>query len=416
MIWSPSTGSPSAVTARHRSASPSWAMPRSAPCSTTAARSPFFTYPHLLPALIRYVNNHPSLSYWFAGECVGSASQSPRPDEGVRERWEELAVTVDWLEHLADLGELGPDRLWQALAPVLVDASGNTHRAELNVEKLWNPYLAGRGRLGLVELRAFRMPTRPGMLAAAAALLRAIVARLVVAPYREPFVDWSEDLHHTWALPHLLAQDLRHVLGDLDEHGLGLTAGLRSALDGWRDPGILCHLGDATLTISRAVEFWPLLGDTASQEQATSRLVDASIERWQLALARADREWLVVQDRAVELADGTYGPHGHPDHRVVGVRRRAWVPSPGLHPGMPAQDPLVIEWGHGGQHQRITLDGWKPGGGAYDGLPVDADDAARRRAERIRVETFAVPLPRPARAMRADHAYTIDLRRLARER
>jgi uncharacterized protein (DUF2126 family) len=236
--------------------------------------SPFIRYPHVLPALVRYVNNHPSLSYWFANECVGSASQGPRPDEGARERWDELAVTLGWLEHLADRGELGPDQLQAALSPLLVDSAGNSHRAELNVEKLWSPHIPAHGprhgKMGVVELRAIRMPERPSMLAALAALFRSIVARLIVSHYRAPLVDWHEDLHDRFALPAALQRDLRMVLGDLDEHGLGLPAHLRRELEAFRTPGITCRLGDATLTLRPALEFWPLVGDVASQERATA--------------------------------------------------------------------------------------------------------------------------------------------------
>jgi uncharacterized protein (DUF2126 family) len=130
--------------------------------------SPFIRYPHVLPALIRYLNNHPSLSYWFANECVGSSSQGPRPDEGTPERWDELGVALGWLEGLADRGVLPPERLWLGLAPLLVDSAGNSHRAELNIEKLWNPHIAAHGTrhgcMGLAELRAVRMPERPTML------------------------------------------------------------------------------------------------------------------------------------------------------------------------------------------------------------------------------------------------------------
>nr|MBA3538750.1 transglutaminase family protein [Deltaproteobacteria bacterium] len=173
--------------------------------------SPFVRYPHVLPALVRYLNNHPSLSYWFASECVGSASQGPRPDEGTREHHDELAVTLAYLERLADQGELPPEQLWLALAPLLVDTAGNSHRAELNVEKLWNPHVVPHGtrhgKMGVVELRAVRMPERPTMLAALAVLFRSIVARLVVSHYREPLVDWHDELHDRFALPAALALD-----------------------------------------------------------------------------------------------------------------------------------------------------------------------------------------------------------------
>jgi uncharacterized protein (DUF2126 family) len=365
-------------------------------------RSPFFQHPDVLLGLVRYLNNHPSLSYWFANECVGSASQAPRADEGVRERYDELAVTLDWCDRLAARGALDRDTLWNALAPLLVDASGNSHRAEVNVEKLWSPHGA-RGRLGVVELRAFRMPPRPSMLAAAAALVRAIVARLASHTYKEELIDWHDDLHDRWALPLALDDDLRHVLGDLDEHGLGLTNALRAELAAWRDPGITCRLGGATLSIARAVEFWPLVGDVASQELRAARVVDASSERLQLAITGGELDWLVVDGRRAHLLE----LHGA---RVVAIKRRAWVPAPGLHPGLPATDPIVIEWGAGGAHQRVELYGWRPGGGAYDGLPADATAAAERRAERVRVITSDGPLPRP-RAPHAAQGYTIDLRR-----
>ena len=211
----------------------------------TPADSPFLRKPELLASLLLYWHNHPSLSYWFAGECVGAASHGPRPDEGARERYDELAVTLAWLEALADRGELDPARLGAALGPLLVDASGNAHRAELNVEKLWNPGLTAHGprhgQMGLVELRAIRMPERPALLAALAVLLRAIVARLVVGGYRAPLIDWHDELHDRFALPAALALDLRHVLGDLDAHGLGVPAQLRGLLDAWRPPGIACR-------------------------------------------------------------------------------------------------------------------------------------------------------------------------------
>jgi uncharacterized protein (DUF2126 family) len=349
--------------------------------------SPFVRYPGVLPALIRYVNNHPSLSYWFAGECCGSASQGPRPDEGARERFDELAVTLSWLEQLADRGELAPEQLWHALGPLLVDGSGNSHRAELNVEKLWNPHVGvhgpRHGKMGVVELRAIRMPERPTMLAALAALLRAIVTRLAVADYREPLVDWHEELHDRFALPAALSRDLRHVLGDLDHHGVGLPAQLRIELDAWRAPGITCRLGDAMLEIRLALEFWPLVGDVASQEHATSRLVDASTQRWELSLDGAGPDAIAIAGKWATLrplGDGV---------RAIGVRRRIYQPSPGFHPGLPVQDPLVIEWAHGGHAQRIELWAWTPTGGAYSGLPADDTDALARRNERIQITNLA---------------------------
>jgi uncharacterized protein (DUF2126 family) len=374
----------------------------------TPASSPFVRYPHVLPALIRYFNNHPSLSFWFANECVGSASQGPRPDEGTPERWDELGVTLDWLERLADQGELLPDQMWSALGPLLVDCSGNAHRAELNVEKLWNPHIAPHGtrhgRMGIVELRAVRMPERPTMLAALAVLVRSIVARLVVAHYRAPLVDWHDELHDRFALPAALSRDLRMVLGDLDEHGLGVPAQLRRELEAWRKPGITCRLGDATLTLRPALEFWPLVGDVASQERSTARIVDASTQRWELAFDGAGPECIAVAGKWAHLrsiGDGV---------RAVGVRRRVFQPTPGLHPGLPAMDPLVIEWSWANRTQRIELWAWKPTGGPYPALPRDATEALARRTERVCVTTSDGETASATGHWTEGKPFTIDLR------
>ena len=377
--------------------------------------SPFVRYPHVLPALIRYVNNHPSLSYWFANECVGSASQGPRPDEGARERWDELAVTLGWLEQLADRGELPPEQLWLALGSLLVDSSGNAHRAELNVEKLWNPHIPAHGprhgRMGIVELRAIRMPERPAMLTALAVLLRSIVARLAVSDYREPLVDWHDELHDRFALPAALSRDLRLVLGDLDEHGLGIPAQLRPELEAWRPPGITCRLGDALLTVRPALEFWPLVGDVASQERAGARIVDASTQRWEISIDGPG------PDRVAVSAGGSAPRPPRWAHlhalgdgvRAVGVRRRIYAPMVGFHPRLPATDPLVIEWAWAGRSQRIELWAWKPDGGAYPGLPTDDAEAVARRQERIAVTTRDGDIT--AAAHWPEHRpFTIDLR------
>jgi uncharacterized protein (DUF2126 family) len=377
--------------------------------------SPFIRYPHVLPALIRYVNNHPSLSYWFANECVGSASQGPRPDEGARERWDELGVTLGWLERLADRGDLPPDQLWLALGSLLVDSSGNSHRAELNVEKLWNPHIPvhgpRHGRMGIVELRAIRMPERPMMLVALGVLLRSIVARLAVSHYREPLVDWHDELHDRFALPVALSRDLRLVLGDLDDHGVGVPAMLRAELEAWRPPGITCRLGDAVMTLRPALEFWPLVGDVASQERSGARIVDASTQRWEISFDGPGPDRVLVGaggDPAQPPRWATLRSLG--DHvRAVGVRRRIYQPMVGFHPRMPANDPLIVEWSWAGRSQRVDLWAWRPGGGAYAGLPTDDAEAVARRQERIAVITRDGELTGGQRWPQ-HQPFTIDLR------
>jgi uncharacterized protein (DUF2126 family) len=286
----------------------------------TVGTSPFVRYPHVVPALVRYLNNHPALSYWFAGEHVGALSRGPRPDEGSRELFDELGVALGWLEQLADHGELGAEATQRALGPLLGD------RAELRITKLHD---------GVLELPALRMPDSPGMLAALAALFRSIVARLVVAHYREPLVDWHDELHHRFALPTALQHDLRLVLGDLDEHGLGLPAQLRHELEAWRPAPLTCRLGDARLELRPALEFWPLVDERSATQ------------RWELAIPGYGPDRVVVAGRWAQLHDLGDGT------KVIGVRRR--VAEAGLHAGMPIVDPLVIEWECDGRAQRVLL-------------------------------------------------------------
>ena len=371
--------------------------------------SPFFRHPHLLPGLLRYLNRHPSLSYWFATECVGSSSQGPRPDEGVRERFEELTTA---LTGLGRAGSVPPEDLWRALAPLLVDCSGNSHRAELNVEKLWNPYLPGRGCQGLVELRSFRMESAPERMAAVGALLRSLAARLVGSPYEEPLVDWSSDLHDRFALPAILEDDLRDVLADLEAHGVGLGPALvRHVLAPPAPIGRVAQ-GEATLALTPALEYWPLVGDVASEERRGARLLDASTQRLQVTVeAPAGEEpgQVAVNGWALGLRPLT---SPGPGRWVAGVRYRGFVPEPGLHPGLPATGPLSITWVRGAGAAEIVLHRWIPGGGIYDGLPADAAEAARRREERVLVRPLspaaARAAPRPAQAR---SAFTLDLRR-----
>ena len=378
----------------------------------TPETSPFFLHPWLLPALLRYLQRHPALSYAFAGECVGSASQGPRPDEGVRERFEELAVSLDRLESRGR--SVTPDELWEALAPLLVDASGNTHRAEVNVEKLWNPGLGTRGRAGLVELRSLRMPRTPRQLVAIAALFRGICARLVSSPSVGPLREWGAALHEQWALPFFLERDLDEVLEDLALHGVPLGPIVTAALRDREPPIWTATAPGALLEVRPALEFWPLLGDVASQETMPVRMVDPSTRRLEIRLTLEPgvprgrvgaRGW----EAPLELAS-----HGTDrDVLLAVVRYRAFRPSPGLHPGLGAEDPLELTWEHRGTRTGVRLHAWKPDGGPYADLPRDADDAARRRRARVvPLDESASPSLRPAPPIATMHP-TLDLRRLS---
>jgi uncharacterized protein (DUF2126 family) len=378
----------------------------------TPERSPFFLKPRVLPSLVRYLNHHPSLSYAFATECVGSASQGPRTDEGVRERFEELQVTLDRLAARGD--GVGPEELWGALAPLLVDSAGNSHRAEVNVEKLWNPHFGPRGKLGLVELRSLRMARDLERMVALGALYRSVVARLAVEPWEEPLVEWGAQLHDRFAMPHFLAEDLVEVLADLEEHGVGLPARLAAAVARQEPPLVEEELKGAGLAVRPALEFWPLMGDVASQERAGARLFDPSTQRIQVELrVRSGELRGRVSAGGWEVPLQRVGAQDGREVYVGAVRYRAWVPNPGLHPGLQPHDPLELWWERGGEALCVALHGWIPGGGVYPGVPVDAEEARRRRAERVVVRR-GVQAPAVKRApARGEQNLTLDLRRLA---
>jgi uncharacterized protein (DUF2126 family) len=371
----------------------------------TAEDSPFFRRPQLLPRLVRYLNRHPSLSYAFAPDCTGSAGQGPRADEGVRERFEELPVALELLSARGDRAT--PDELWSALAPLLVDSAGNSHRAELNVEKLWNPWHEERGRLGLVELRALRMPATPERLVAIAALFRAVAARLAVSRYEEPLVDWGAQLHERFGLPWFQRRDLEWVLDDLDAHGLGPGPTLRAELLRAPEPIATVELDGARLEIAPALAFWPLFGDVASQERSGARLVDASSARVQLSV-RSPAGELPGHVSAAGWRVPLQAAGGDEGVRIGSVLYRTFAPRPGLHPALGPEDPLVVAWERNDRRVRVELHAWIPAGGAYDGLPADDAEARRRRRERVVVST-----PVTAVDVRASGAtgFFLDVRR-----
>lgn len=383
------------------------------------ATSPFFLKPRLLPNIIRYFNRHPALSYFFTPTCVGSSSQSPRPDERFRESFEELKLA---LHLLAQKDDCEPATLWASLAPFLTDTSGNTHRSEINVEKLWNPNLRGRGCLGLVEFRAFRMAPSAEALAARAALFRAVVARLALQQDCDGLIDWGTELHERFALPFYLKQDLLGVLDDLRRAGLALDEAIvelllndsdrilgQADIDGWR------------LSIQRALEFWPLAGDSASQDRGTSRLIDSSTSRVQITLRPLSgnpanlRQWRISTGDwhiPVRFEQDAEGPV-----MIFGLRYRTFMPWRGLHPTLGVQTPveLILRRDGTGQAYRVFIHEWKPEGGGYDGLPADREESKRRRNQRIVVEaaqsTSTVPLRDPPPW--AVSPYGLDLRACA---
>jgi uncharacterized protein (DUF2126 family) len=382
--------------------------------------SPFFRYPHLLPHLVRYFNAHPALSFWFAPPSIGSSSQSPRADEGVSESFRELSLALEQLENHE---YPQPEFIWRSLNPFLVDSSGNPHRSELNIEKLWNPYLPGRGCLGLVEFRAFRMSRSPQCATAIAVLLRSIVAMLSQQDKVPSVVSHGLTLHDKYALPFYLHQDLRAIFKDLQATGLTLPDSLQAIL--LEEP--VRFIGNAAfhgcrIELQQALEFWPLVGDVASQECGGSRLVDASTTRLQVTLVmeptptQAFDGWELYLDgyrvplRLEQCSQGVI--------KITGLRYRNFQPIIGLHPGIAARQSITLVLAHPCMDtaMEITYSEWHPQGLPYPGLPKDIADAGQRRAERFNTRIIAFndvgPPAAPPEAAVTD--YCLDLRRLPR--
>lgn len=358
-------------------------------------QSPFFLHPQLLPRLVCFFSRHPSLSYLFAVDSVGGSSQSPRADEGSVETFGELGLALELLQRAE---RPSPEEIWSTLAPFLVDRFGNSHRAELNIEKLANPHLPGRGCLGLVEFRAFRMADTPERAACLAALLRAIVAHLACSRPPVQLTRWGRELHDRFALPSQLELDLAEVLKELESSGFGLARGITAELQ--RDQRLLAQVplwGDATLELRQAVEFWPLVGDLTAQS-GTSRLVDSSTRRYELRL-RCPRDeaplWRLSVDGYGVPWVSTKDAQG--SALVRAIRCRSFIPNPGLHPTLPAHGPLSALVYRTDQERaaNVALHWWKVDGGAYDGLPQDIAEAKRRTAARCTVEHVAKPPSEP---------------------
>ena len=364
----------------------------------TPQDSPFVKNAMLLPKLVRFLNRHPALSYLFSHDFVGGSGQSVRPDERGADALDDLKLALALLEREPNVS---PELLWKSLASFLCDTVGNSHRAETNIEKLWNPFLPGRGCLGLVEFRSLRMQHTPQRATAVACLFRAVIAMLASHPYDLPLIDWGRELHDRFSLPFYLTMDLDTVFKALDEAGLGLQSPIQDALrqNEFRFFGKV-DLPFGTLELWRGLEFWPLVGDAASPEQSgSSRMVDASTTRIEVRWlpprqdvtdSSAQGDWL---DWNVYVGETCLPLRREQDSRgelkVFGVRYSSFVPRSGLHPMLEVQAPLALTLRHRSHHTAyvVKLHEWHPAGEAYPGLPADINDARARRAARITVDT-----------------------------
>jgi uncharacterized protein (DUF2126 family)/transglutaminase-like putative cysteine protease len=369
--------------------------------------SPWLVRPDTLASLITFVQHHPSLSYMFSGLFVGPTSQAPRVDEARHDALYELEVALPHLDTKPETWEIDA-----VLRHLLVDVAGSTHRAEISIDKLFDP-LTAHGRQGLVELRAFEMPPHPRMVAAQVVLVRALLASFVKQPYRHALVRWGAELHDRFLLPYYMWRDFEDVLAHLAAHGVWLPREAYVPFVELRCPLVgALELDAARVEVRNAIEPWHVLGEEATQT-GTARYVDSSMERLEIRAHGLDEERYVVTINNITLPMRRAAGR---DVRVGGVRFRAWCPPHALHPHLGIHHPVRVEvvdtWA-----KRGVVGGayhvWHPEGRSFEAPPLTRVEATARRAQRWTLEG---PTPWPVRARHAEphpeQPYTLDLRRL----